>query len=365
MSAIQEKLIQIEQWLDEQHAEALVIGRRENFAWLTEGQESGIMLSMDLGFVYLVITKREKYVVAMRADIRKATEELLKDAGFTPVEVIWGGESKEDAVLRLLDGKKAIADMSLPNVKMDMYSIYDMQYPLSASVMKTYQEIGKECADIMYQTAIQVKAGMTENQIANILKKECLKYDVELDVLIIGADDRIKKYRHCTPTNTVCKQVVLISPVFRKYGLHVNLARMICFNEIPESTRGVYDMVSQIQAEIIVHSKSGVLFSDIYDLQEKMYHDYNYEHEWKTHMHGAPIGYMISHGDVLFRKEAVMKKNQAYEWYVTITGAKSAELILNIEDTIEVASLDNQWPVKSFVTESGHTIELPDILVLK
>lgn len=356
------KLERIYKLLEKQGYDALVLAKRENFAWLTGGQESGVILNQENGFVYLVITCKHKTAVAMRADIQKAEEELLAGMGFTFTALDWKSQSKEAYIEMLLDGKRFLADIPLKGGKMDEDAIRELEYPMTENEVICYRELGYITDKILRQTAEKLKSPMTENELKAEFLKLCAQYDVEADVLLLGSDERIERYRHCTPTDKKIYKTVLISPALRKYGLHSNIARMLCIGTVPEEVRKRYDTVCQIQAEIISASTEGVYFKDIFALQERLYEQYGYADEWLIHGHGAPVGYMLSDGSVLYSQTRTMQKNQAYEWYVTITGVKSAELVMNIDNQQEILSVTGEWPVKTYITSNGKEIQLPDIL---
>lgn len=364
MKDFNEKLGRIRTLLDDSGYEALVLGRRDNFAWLTGGKEGGVIRNMEGSFVYLVFTPGERIAVAMNADIRKAEEELLCDMGFRFQAVDWKSSSKEEYIERLLDGKRFLTDILLKGGCFDLDTIYDLEYPMTEREIKRYRKLGALTDDILSRTAEAFREGMTENDLKKEMLKICAQEDVEVDVMQVGTDERVKNYRHCTPTDKVIGKTILLSPVFRKYGLHSNIARMICIGDIPADVRKSYDDVCQIQAEIIGFSREGLLFADLFAKQEELYRKLGYEDEWLMHGHGAPVGYMLSDGGVLYSQDRVMKTGQAYEWFVTVSGAKSAELVMNVEGKQKILSLAGKWPVKKYVTESGKTVGLPDILVI-
>lgn len=356
------KLERIYRLLEQGAYDALVLGRRDNFAWLTGGKESGVVLNQEKGFVYLVIMKDRKIAVSMHADAPKAQEELLAGMNFEMIALDWKSSGVEGYIEELLCGRRFLADCPLAGASYDSDEINELEYPMTECEVSRYRQLGNLTDTILKKTARKIIEGMTENELKAEFLKLCAEYDVQADVLLLGSDDRIKKYRHCTPTDKAIEKTVLISPVLRKYGLHSNVARMVCIGEVPEEMRMRYDTVCQIQAEITAACQEGVLFRDIFRLQEQLYCDAGYKEEWLMHRHGAPVGYMLSDGEVLYSENRRIKKNQAYEWYVTITGAKSAELIMNIEGKQEILSMAGGWPEKEFTAVNGLKISLPDIL---
>lgn len=364
MSDFSEKIQRIHHFLEAENYEAMVLGRRDNFAWLTGGKEGGVVLNQMESFVFLVIKKDEHIAVAMRADGRKAVEELLTGMNFRLVELDWKSSGKEKYIEDLLKGKAYVSDIPLSGSVFDLEAIYELEYPMTNVEIDRYRELGKITEMILLKTAMRLRKGMTENELKAEFMKLCAEYRVETDVILLGSDERIESYRHCTPTDRPIKKYVLLSPVIRKYGLHSNTARMFCLGKASENTKRKLDVVNQIQAEIIGISQTGRAFGDIFMLQEELYKKYNYQKDWMMHGHGAPVGYMLSDGGVLKNQKRRMQKNQAYEWYVTITGAKSAELVMNIEGRQEILSVTGKWPVKNYQTRTGEKIKLPEILEL-
>ena len=178
----------------------LVIARRDNFAWLTGGEESGVILNQETGFVYLVVTRKELTAAALWADAAKAKEELLAGLGFTVHTLNWKQPGKEQYIERLLKGKKALSDIPLGGCLCDTEAVYELEYPMTETEIERYRELGRLSDRILADTAGNIKRRMTEQEIKAELLRQCADRGVETDVLLVGADERIEKYRHCTPT---------------------------------------------------------------------------------------------------------------------------------------------------------------------
>lgn len=350
-------------FLSENQMDGMIIGRRDNFSWLTNGMDNGVVLSSEVGFSYLYISKDERICISLFADDARAKDELLEGLGFEHVAVYWTENSKEDYLAQLIQGKKVMSDIAIANAHVDVNAIYRLHYPLTELEIQTYRELGEMADCILTKTAKQIKQGMTELELKKIFLMNCAEYDVDIDVLLIGSDERIFQYRHCAPTNKKIDRYVMISPVFRKYGLHVNLCRLVHIGEPSEEIKRKYDAVCQIQANIIAMSQAGIKFKKIYDLQKRLYEQMGYAKEWEKHMHGAPIGYMLADGSTLFDEDRVMDINQPYEWFVTITGAKSAELVVNINNTIEILSTAGYWKCNEYIVDNK-SVYLPEIRVI-
>lgn len=268
------KLERIGALLDRRQAEALVIARRDNFAWLTGGGESSVILNQENGFVYLMVTRKERAAVALRADAGKAEEELLKGIGFTFHTLDWKSAGIESYIGSLLEGRRALSDIPLTGCMCDTAAIYELEYPMTETEIGRYRELGRLTDVIMARTAKCMRQGMTENEIKAEVLHACADYGVEA-----------------------------------------------------------------------------------------WYRQLGYGQEWMKHGHGAPVGYMLSDASVLYDDNRYMTSGQAYEWYVTVSGAKSAELVMNTGRRQEILSMTGEWPEKAYRTEGGDIIKLPDIWV--
>jgi Xaa-Pro dipeptidase len=54
--------------------------------------------------------------------------------------------------------------------------------------------------------------------------------------------------------------------------------------------------------------------------------------------------------------------NQAYDWFITITGAKVEELGINTDKGRELLSVTGKWPTKEYKF-NGQNFNVPQILM--
>ncbi len=357
--AIKEK--RLLDFLDLHDYDAAVIGRAENFAWITGGGENRVVLNSEIGFSYLVITREKKTVVSLIADGEKVLIEELEGLGYSLDVLKWYEKSKESRVLELVEGLHVISDIPLPSVDFKPSSFYPLYYPLTENEVQKYRLLGKLTEQILYDATYKIKPGMTEYQVQGMLAGMYGEQNIDISVMLIGSDYRIGAYRHCLPSNKEIEKLLLISPAVKKWGLHANVARMICFGEIPEDTKRRYEAVKEIEAESISLSTPGRLFSEILAVQKKMYHEFGFGDEWQNHFQGGVTGYMVSDPTLCMDKQNKLIGNQSYDWFITITGAKGEELTLNVDGTIEVPTVNGVWPTKTY-KRNNILINLPDII---
>ena len=84
--------------------------------------------------------------------------------------------------------------------------------------------------------------------------------------------------------------------------------------------------------------------------------------EWKCHYPGGRTGYCVSQSDLSLDTHNEIQNREAYDWYITATGAKVEELSVNWDGRFEVLSHTGIWPSKKYIAEE--VFDLPQIMQL-
>ncbi len=350
-------------YLIENNYEAAIIARRDNFAWLTAGGNNKVAEAQETGFGVLVITlDGRKYLIAHKADIDRIYEEEVKGLGYQPVIAWWYDKSPEAKALELAAEKRILADIPLENTDYRLKDIYDLHYPLTEYEIERYKTIGKEVDKSIARVAEQVEPGMTEIEVQARLLQVFILQNIEVDVMLIGSDERAFNYRHPLPTYRKVKDYLLITPAVKKWGLHVNISRVIHFGEPTAEIKEKYDTACKIAAASIGECIPGNTFSKILSIQKELYHEYGYPEEWKNHYQGGITGYMVADPTRCLDESEKITANQTYEWFITITGVKAAELGFNDGTSQSIISNSGLWPTKTY-SYKGKKYNMSDILV--
>lgn len=265
--------------------------------------------------------------------------------------------------MELVEGLRVISDIPLPGTDFRPDSFCGLYFPLTEKEVQKYRVLGKMTEQILYDAACAIRPGMTEYQVQGMLAGLYGENDISISVMLIGSDRRIAAYRHCMPSGKEIEKLLLISTAVKKWGLHANVARMVSFGEIPEDTKRRYEAVREIEAEVISLSTPGRTFSEILAVQKKMYQERGFGDEWQCHYQGGVTGYMVSDPTLCMDKQNVLVGNQAYDWFITITGTKGEELTLNVDGAVEVPTVNGIWPMKTY-RRNNVSVQLPDIMQL-
>ena len=117
---------------------------------------------------------------------------------------------------------------------MFMLDLVDLHYPMTDLEISRTRWLASETDKLFTSFAQSVKPGETEKDIAARLHCEHLKKGMEVDVLIVGSDERCFNYRHPLPTEKPLEKYLMLHTVARRWGLHCNLTRFLHFGEPPE-----------------------------------------------------------------------------------------------------------------------------------
>lgn len=357
-----EKHKRIRAFLEESGFTGTVITTREHFAWVTSGGNNVLLRNTSLGAGSIVITKDKQFLVAHSMDAERLHQEQAAGQGYELVVMRWyEGDIREKAAK--LAGKNPASDTDFPGTTNTYTDFVDLHYPMTELEVERERWIGRAVDTLFTGFAKTVNPGEAEKEIASRFHCLHLQNGFEVDVLIVGADERCFQFRHPLPTINKLDKYLMLHTVARRWGLHCNLTRFVNFGEPPEKVTKVYDAAANVAARVLLSLEPGVRFSDILAWEKRWYAEQGYPEEWRNHFQGGPTGYVIADAARCFT-DNVVQVNQPYEWFITVTGAKMGELSLLTRDGMEIPSLDqSEWPKMKVKTELGE-MDLPDIYTM-
>lgn len=342
---IKEKETRLQSFLESHDMDGVLITKRSNFAWFTEGGDSHIFLSSEEGVAWLLFTQQGKFLLAHTMDGARILHEELAEQGVELKVHRWFTQDRHEIVKNLTKGQRIGCDMPIKGFEfIGTRSWQQMVFPLTESEIDRYQKIGQLANEILTRVCHRVEPGNKEIEIAGILAKEYTRVGMLIDVLLVGSDERIFQYRHCTPTPKAVDKYLLVHVAAQKFGLHVNVTRLMYFGKLPSDIQNRHRAVSYIHSVILGNLEPNRRFVDLFKKIKKAYKDQGYHKEWQNHFQGGLSGYEACDPYLLLDPEATIQENQAYDWLPTVPGTKSEELSLLTKDKVELLSLDEKWP---------------------
>lgn len=359
---IQEKLKRVRSFLEERDLDALILGRKDNFAWFTCGGYNEVVIPSEVGFALLLITADSVRLIAHVMDGQRVIDEELNSLEVEYVPLHWYELPREQKAAELIRGLKAIADIPVEGAEWAPKEIQRLHFPLTDQEIDKLRHLGRISEKIIRSVADEVKAGMREIEVAGMFLGEYGRQGIQCDVLLVGSDERISHYRHPYPSDKAVDRYILLHPAVRKWGLHANITRLLHFGPAPEEIQRKFDAACRLEAASIALCRPGTRFADIQQTQKEIYAATGFTDEWRYHFQGAITGYILADPILSLDPEARVVACQAYDWFITITGVKVEELSMNTGNEREICSVAGNWPTDSYEF-NGETFELPQILI--
>ena len=350
----------IHQYLDENGLDALLIGTQANFAWISGGGRSNVLITSEGSDALVIITHDSKTLIAYNMDGDRNQDEEMGGLGFDLVMTHWNEKSREEIALDLLNEKKYLSDIPLKGAICNGKEFYNLIYPLTDWEIERYEVIASDAEMILKMVVDKVKPGMTEIEIERMIVAEYGLKGFVSTVVLVGSDERLLKYRHPIPSPKIIEKTLLFVLCPRKYGLHIPITRMVCFGGVLETeTERRFEAASTIAAHCIAKSKPGEKFSEILYMQKSLYKELGYENEWNNHFQGGITGYIPNDSTLCLDPNAVVQDSQTFNWFITITGVNTEDTYLSGKN--EILTRSGMWPLKSYKIE-GTEIQLPAVL---
>lgn len=349
----------IRSWMTENGYDGIILGRRDNYTWITQGAKNHVVTNGENGVASYVIEQERIFLYADSSDLARmhAEQNTLKGE---PILVPWY-ESMEEALRKQIGNRKFVSDTGIAGTFCVQGALIDMRMQLSEEEVAVYREIGLACASIVEGVCMEAMPGQTEEEIANEVKSRCIKEGISPDCVLVGADERILNYRHPMPTDKKIEKSLMVVLGGEKEGLNISMTRIVYFTPIPEEIKNRYQETARVFASMQLLMKEQPTYEEYFEKVKQLYAEAGYDGEWKMHHQGGPTGYGCREFVMLPEMKKRILKGQAYAWNPTIQGTKCEETTFLSENGIEVFTRTASWPILHAETELG-IFEVADIL---
>ena len=147
-----------------------------------------------------------------------------------------------------------------------------------------------------------------------------------------------------------------------KWGLITAITRLVHFGKLTEEILNARNIITSIDAEMILTSRPGIKYSDIFINEINKFKEHGLENEWENHHQGGPIGYEGRYFLTTQQNKDAIEENNAIAWNPSMRGFKSEDTIIVGKDENLVITEDENWPKIEIKTEYGKILR-PDILI--
>jgi len=360
---IKEKERRVIEFLKRNELDALLMNRRENFAWFTCGGDNHVLSASEFGVASLLVTAKEKYVLTSNIETQRILDEELTGQDFEMIRFPWyESEGLRKKIMKIGSGMRIGSDILLPDADFVGEKLRELRCSLTAEEIDRYRWLGKKTGECLSEIGRQIQTGDTEHEIAAKLANELMRFGISPLVILIATDQRIFKYRHPIPTDRKLERYAMLVVNAGKWGLVASLTRLVHFEKVPPMIQKKMKAVAEVDACFIQETRPGNKFSDILAKGVQTYQKVGFGEEWKLHHQGGPTGYRPREYLVTPHTTGVVLDNQAVAWNPSITGTKLEDTIITTEKGPEVLTVTPKWPTLT-VEYKGTKIPRPDILI--
>ena len=277
-----EKERRLKKLLEKEELDGVLLNKQYNFAWFTGGGKNYVCTSTEQGAVSLLLTGKEKILIANNIEAPRISEEEIAKNEFELREFSWHQNQKE-IIESLIKGKRIGSDDGFPGTIDISPKIDSLRYSLTSSEIERYRQLGKTLSIKTEEVCQEIKSGDKENEIAGRISDALLSEGILPVVLLIAADERIEKFRHPLPTDKKIDRYVMVVVCGRKWGLIVSLTRLVYFGKVPLELRKKHEAVIRVDAVIIANTLPGKPFAEILQKGIQTYQETGFPDEWQNH----------------------------------------------------------------------------------
>jgi Xaa-Pro dipeptidase len=183
-------------------------------------------------------------------------------------------------------------------------------------------------------------------------------------VLLVAYDDRIKRYRHPTPTMNRLRKHAMLVICGQRGGLIACLTRFIHFGAVPPDIQARHEAVSRVELAMWHATKPGATWGDALKAGLAQYAKEGFKDEWELHHQGGPTGYAGRDFLATPGEKRLVQDKSAIAWNPSITGAKTEDTyVLDGETRHVVTASSEQWPTIKVSLPGVAAVQRPAILV--
>jgi len=355
------KLAKVRGFLEKRGYGGALFGAQHNFSWLSCGGDDQIIHGTELGFVNVLVTVDDAYLISNNIEMPRVKAEEAEGVPFKTAEYIWTGSMEED-IREIVGNKKLAADFDYPDAVNESVNLGLLRIPLLENELERYRELGGVCAAAMDETMFALKQGMDEFEIQGVIGGKLLAKGIIPVVLLVGTDERIFKFRHPMPTSKKLDRYCMVVICAQKWGLILSMTRLMHFGQLPDEVQKKYDALHRVEMAYITATVPGNRMKDIFAAGSKVYADEGYPGEELKHFQGGTCGYLTREQGLTPDGEYIVRDGEIFAHNPTIQGTKLEDSILVRGNSFEVLSMSEKWPVREVEYENT-VLKRPEILV--
>jgi Xaa-Pro aminopeptidase len=367
MKELDDKVTRMARLAEAHGVAGVLVTLQPNFAWLSAGRSNRIDGSTESGAGGLFVTvSGAKYVVANTIEMPRLRDEALGGLGFEPIEYRWSRDHEDpaaaaDAVRTAIGATRVGADIATSGITNVADAVTAAQTPLTDTEIDRYRSLGRDVGSAVGALCRSLQVQLTEIQVARRVNDSMAAVGARAVVTLVGADDRIARFRHPVPTLRRWTHSLLIGVCAERDGLVVALSRIIAAGTTSARIADRTVAAATVFGRLLGATRPGATGAELFEVARASYHDVGHAGEELLHHQGGAIGYRSRDWIAHPTSRATVQTRQAFAWNPSITGTKVEDTVLMLDGKLECITSSPDWPSIE-VAAGAQTVLAPGIL---
>ncbi len=346
----------VRNFLRERELDGVLMTRQSAFSWYTGGGNGFVALSSVEASGNILAMRDRDVLITDNIEAPRLEAEEVGGFGFEVASFPWHHPEERAKLLEKLGANNVATDVELGD------AFRQLRYLLTEREIVRYRMLGKDTGASLAKICRTIRLGESEFQIAGRLAESLFCKEITPIVLLVAADDRVRKFRHPIPTSKQVTRYAMVVVCARRGGLIVSVTRLVHFGKLSPDLRRRHDSVVRVDGTFIAHTRPGAKVRTVFEKAVAAYRTEGFEDEWQHHHQGGGTGYEPRDFKATPDCPEIVQAHQAYAWNPSISGTKSEDTILVGPEGFQVLSETPDWPMVAVEIE-GQTIARPDILI--
>jgi len=341
---LDEKHQRLAAFLDRHNLSAILLSRHENIAWFTGGQvEARVAAGSETAITSLLVTHDGlRYYLTPNNEAPRLADEEFTGLGYEAVHYPWY-KSPAPLLHELAGGTALGSDTFIAHAR--HVNLTSLRAPLLPAEIARVRTLSRQTADVTAAVLESLQPGITEHEMAARTAAALLERGITPTVLLMGVDERIRKYKHAVPRRGVLERYGMVNLCARKWGLVVSITRFVHFGTVPADLAASFIAAARINSELHRATQPGASSAQLFQVAREAYKSVGAAEEIELHHQGGPCGYTERDWLITPTGEETVAIPQAFAYNPSLRGAKAEDTILAADNSIEVLTETPSLPV--------------------
>jgi len=224
--------------------------------------------------------------------------------------------------------------------------------PLGTEEQELLRSLGADATWAVQQALRAWTPGETDFDIQGRISGLVESRGADCPVLLVGADDRIGKFRHPIAMGVPASRLVMAVLVARRAGLHVALTRYVSVGAIDQRLADGLSASRRIHRKMLAATVPGATYGSVLEVLEGAYRDEGHPDAWRQHYQGGPIGYAQREFEISPAQrdsrwwQQLVSLGGAVAWNPSLPGGSKDEdtYLVGPEGAAERVTVAPEWP---------------------